>query len=166
MNARPATHRVRLFLRDFRVVDASLAITENQSLAGFLSNRRNYMNLLHASWADGGAPMEHLMLRVGQILWAHAADQDVPVSGAPISAPSRHVELNLEGGQVIRAALNVGTGQRLSDYLEAAASFIPLHHATLMKSARAYSDVNVELGDVVVSQAGLLAVREIEAAGP
>jgi hypothetical protein len=142
------------------MLDAWLGIAESQSLAAFLSNRRTYMSVRDARWSNTTEVLGHLVVRVDQTLWASVPGREVPISAAPASAPPRAVELSLEGGLVIRGGMSVGTGQRLSDYLETASPFLPLHAAKLMKRARQPADVNVDLGDIAVNQSALLAVRE------
>jgi hypothetical protein len=161
MDSRPASHRVRLFLRDFRLLEAALGIADGQSLAALLSHRRTYMSVRDARWNGDPEVHRHLVIRVDQTLWASLPDEDVPVSAAAAAAAPRAVELSLEGGLVIRGGLSIGAGQRLSDYLETSAAFLPLHSARLMKRARGSADVNVNLGDIVVNQAAVLDAREL-----
>jgi hypothetical protein len=158
--ARPNTHRLRLFLRDFRMVDGHVSLAERQSLASFLTTRKSYINLLDARWHGAGENARHIALRVDQLLWAAAPDGDVPLLGAAQPLEPRIVEIQTDGGLVIRAGITLGTQQRLSDYLEAAGPFIPLHGAVHLRSGRPPKETNVRLGDVMLNQAWVQAVWE------
>ena len=77
----------------------------------------------------------------------------------------RLVEVQLEGGLLLRGGLNVGGNQRLSDYLDTHAQFIPIRNAVLLRSGRPPKEVNVTLGDVVLNQDAVQAIWEVEAQG-
>src|SRR5687767_12051320 len=112
------SRRLRLFLRDFRMIEASITVAENQALTSWLANRKHYVNLRGAKWAGTDTNIEHAVLKVQQVLWAAAIDNDVPLTTAHTAMQPRTVEVQLEGGLLLRGGLNVGGGQRLSDYLE------------------------------------------------
>jgi hypothetical protein len=164
--ARPPTTRLRLFLRDFRMLEADIVLNEGQSLRSYLANRQVYVNLRRARWASTGAQADHAVLKVEQVLWGASPDGDVPLVNASQPRQPRMVELQLDGGLLIRAGLNMGEPQRLSDYLEAAGSFIPLHDAHLLQSGRPPRKVNVTLGDIVLNQAAIQAVWEVTSGAP
>jgi hypothetical protein len=156
-----ASRRLRLFLRDFRMLEARVSLAEKQALATYFGSRRSYINVLDATWVDGSERFEHAVLRVDQVLWAAAPDGDVPLmSSSPTLSSARDVELSAEGGLLVHGALPLGDHQRLSDYLESAGAFIPIRGAKLLRSGRPPRSVNVTLGDVVVNQASLQAIRE------
>jgi hypothetical protein len=163
--AKAHIRRLRLFLRDFRQIEAHASLAEGQSLASWLANRKNYVNLRGAHWTTTNESAQHAVLRVPQVLWAAAMDGDIPlVSAAPTSAP-RMVELQLEGGLFVRGGLNLGERQRLSDYLESQQHFIPIRNAMLLRSGRPSKEVNVVLGDVVLNQEAVQAIWEVDAQG-
>ncbi|NLG63176.1 MAG: hypothetical protein GX539_13125 [Candidatus Cloacimonetes bacterium] len=163
---RPVTRRLRLFLRDFRMIEAFVSTAEGQPLTSYVSNRRRYINLRAAHWADATSDRSHAALQVSHVLWASAPDGDMPlVNSSGVSRP-REVELQLEGGLVVRGALPIFEQQRLSDFLESTATFIPLQSARLLRSGRPPKDTNVDLGDIVVNQAALQAIWEAEAGVP
>jgi hypothetical protein len=157
---RPNAHRLRLFLRDFRMVEAHVALAERQSLASWFSTRKSYVNLLDARWDGAGRNARHIALRVEQVLWAAAPDGDVPLLNAPQPVAPFPVEIQTDGGIVIRGGITLGSQQRLSDYLEAAGAFIPLHGAVTLRSGRPPKETNTTLGDVMLNQAGVQAVWE------
>ena len=114
---RPVTRRLRLFLRDFRMIEAFVSTAEGQPLTSYVSNRRRYINLRAAHWADATSDRSHAALQVSHVLWASAPDGDMPlVNSSGVSRP-REVELQLEGGLVVRGALPIFEQQRLSDFL-------------------------------------------------
>ena len=162
-NHKPPTRRIRLFLRDFRMIEANVSVAEGQSLTSYFSNRKSYVNLRGAHWAGATDDVMHAVLRVDQILWAAAPDGDIALVNASGVAKHRLVELQLEGGLLMRGSFHMGEQQRLSDFLEATGVFIPIHDAKLLRSGRPPKKVNVQLGGVVVNQAGIQAVWEAAA---
>lgn len=147
------------------MVEAWVSVSEGQSLTSYLSNRRRYINLRAAHWADATADHSHAVLQVGQVLWASVPDGDMQLVNSSGVSRSREVELQLEGGLLVRGSLPIFEQQRLSDFLEATASFVPVQDATLLRSGRPPKQANVLLGDIVVNQAAVQAVWET-AAGP
>jgi hypothetical protein len=157
--SRLPTRRLRLFLRDFRQVDAITRVAEGQSLTSYCANRRSYINLQEARWTTGDAA-DFVVLRVSQLLWAASLDGDVPLVQPVPSAPGRLVEMHLDGGLFVRATLMTGPLQRLGDYLESAGQFIPLQHALLLRTGRPPRSVNVVLGDIALNQDAIQAMWE------
>ena len=74
--------------------------------------------------------------KIDQVLWASAIDSDIPLNNAMQPGAHRDVEIQLDGGLLVRAGLSVGAGQRLSDYLESQQTFIPMRGAQLRRAAR------------------------------
>jgi hypothetical protein len=168
---RPTGHRLRILLRDFRMVEAYIGLAEKQSLTSFFTSRKSYLNLREAKWASASRVVDHMVLRVDQVLWAASIDDDVPLMNASLHAEPRAVEFHAEGGLLIRGGVALGGQQRLSDYLESVGSFIPVHGALLLRSGRPPREVNVTLGGIVLNASGVQAVsestgplREVEAA--
>jgi hypothetical protein len=153
---------LRIFLRDFRMVEATVSLAEGQSLASYFANRKAYLNLRGARWAGTAEDLSYVALRVAQVLWSAAPDNDIPLTTAA-SSRGRLVELQLDGGLLVQGSLIVGDQQRLSDYLEAAGQFVPMLHGQLLRSGRPPKKVNVNLGDIVVNQDAIQAVWEVEA---
>jgi hypothetical protein len=159
--SRLPTRRLRFFLRDFRVIEAEAGFAEGQTLATYFGHRRTYVNLRAAEWTGTRERIAHAMVRVDQLLWVVALEGGVPLSSA--SGAQRLVEMQLDGGMRLRGRLLLGAHQRVSDVLESSGAFIPIAAAELLKSGRAAKEVNVELGDVVLNQAAIQAVWELEA---
>jgi len=160
--SRAPTRRLRLFLRDFRMVEANVSLADGQSLTSWLTNRRSYVNLQDAQWAGSTDRVQHASLRVQQVLWVASVDHEIPLSAASNPPTPRSVEIQLEGGLLIRAGLSIGERQRLSDFLETQAQFLPVRSAQLLRSGRPPKEVNVALGDIALNQEAVQAVWELE----
>lgn len=157
------TRRLRIFLRDFRMVEATVSLADGQALSSYFANRKAYVNLRGAHWAGATEDVAHAVLRVVQVLWAAAPEGDVPLTNASQANRGREVEIQLDGGLLVRGALIMSEQQRLSDYLETAGQFVPMLHAQLLRSGRPPKKVNVNLGDIVLNQDAIQAVWEVEA---
>jgi hypothetical protein len=155
--------RLRLFLRDFRMVEATIGLSEGQSLTQYFASRKQYVNLRAAKWASSSDVTRHAVLKIDQVLWAAALDNDIPLINAMAQNAPREVEVQLDGGLLVRAGLNVGEGQRLIDYLESQPQFVPMRSAQLLRSGRPPKEVNVSLGDIVLNQVAVQAVWEMAA---
>lgn len=158
---RSGTKRLRIFLRDFRMVEATVSLAEGQALASYFANRKAYVNLRGAHWAGTGEDIAHAALRVEQVLWAAAPDEDIPLTNASVATRGRLVEIQLDGGLLVQGRLILSEQQRLSDYLETAGQFVPMLRAQLLRSGRPPKKVNVNLGDVVLNQDAIQAVWEL-----
>ncbi len=155
--------RLRLFLRDFRQIEARASLAEGQSLASWLSNRKSYVNLRDVVWTTTNDRAQHAVLKVQQVLWAASLDGDIPLVSAQPTILPRQVEIQLEGGLLVRGGLNLGDRQRLSDYLESQQQFIPVRNAKLMRSGRPAKEVNLVLGEMVLNQEAVQAIWEVDA---
>jgi hypothetical protein len=156
------TRRLRIFLRDFRMVEATVSLAEGQALASYFAHRKAYVNLVGAHWAGTGDDVAHAVLKVGQVLWAAAPERDVPLTNASATTRGREVEIQLDGGLLMQGTLTLSEHQRLSDYLESAGPFLPMLGAQLLRSGRPPKKVNVQLGDVVINQDAIQAVWEVQ----
>lgn len=157
------TRRLRLFLRDFRMVEAHISVSEGQPLMQYFASRKHYVTVLGAKWASSNESVNFAVLRVEQVLWAASMDNDIPLTPGTQSAAPREVEMQLDGGLLLRAGLVLGDNQRLADYLEAQPHFLPVRNAQLLRSGRPPKEVNVTLGDIVLNQAAIQAVWETQA---
>lgn len=163
MDTKSPTRRLRIFLRDFRMVEATVSLADGQALTSYFANRKAYVNLRGAHWTGSGEDVAHAALRVDQVLWAAAPDGDVPLTNASQANRGRDVEVQLDGGLLVRGALIMSDQQRLSDYLDTAGQFVPMLHAQLLRSGRPPRKVNVNLGDIVLNQDGVQAAWHVEA---
>ena len=159
---RAPARKLRLFLRDFRMIEANVSLAEGQSLTSWLTNRRSYVNLRDAQWAGSSDRVHHASLRVQQVLWAASVDHDIALNAASNPPAPRQVEIQLEGGLLIRAGLSIGERQRLSDFMESQGQFLPVRGGLLLRSGRPPKEVNVVLGDIALNQEAIQAVWELE----
>jgi hypothetical protein len=158
---RPPTRRLRIFLRDFRMVEAAVHLADGQVMASYFANRKSYINLQAAEWTGADGRVGHVVLRLDQVLWAGSPDGEIQLTSASLVQRARLVEMQLDGGLMLRGGLVTSEHQRLSDYLETAGAFVPVTNAQLLRSGRPPKAVNVELGDVVVNQQAIQAVWEL-----
>jgi hypothetical protein len=145
--------RLRLFLRDHRILDANTRIPDGQSLATYLASRTRYVNIVDVDWVGTGETIAHMALKVDAVLWASSRDGDVELSTAIGAAGARTVHIEMEGGYLVSAHLLLVDNQRLSDYLQSAPGFIPLRGAELRPRG-------TPLGDIVLNQTAIQLVRE------
>lgn len=150
--------RLRLFLRDHRILDANARVPEGQYLSTYLASRNRYVNLTDISWLGTGEKVPHISLKVDKILWAASEDGALPLTSPRAATSSRRVEVELEGGYMLSAGLLLVESQRLSDYLQSAPRFIPLQSAELCPRDKT-------LGDVVVNHESIQVVREVKGEG-
>jgi hypothetical protein len=158
---RTTDRRLRLFLRDFRMIEATVGLAESQALTMYFMHRKSYVNLREARWTGTGDTVMHAVLKVDQILWAAAVDGDIPLTNASAPPRARLVELQLDGGLLVQGGFIMTAQQRLSDYLETAGQFVPVLDAQLLRSGRPPRKANVQLGDVVLNQQSVQAVWEV-----
>ncbi len=148
--------RLRVFLRDHRVLDANARVPRGQFLATYLASRTRYVNLTSVDWLGTGEKVGHMALKVDKILWAASQDGELPLTSARAAGSARRVEVELEGGYLLSAGLLLVANQRLSDYLQSAPPFVPLQDAELRPRDKT-------LGDVVVNHESIQVVREVDA---
>lgn len=146
--------RLRIFLRDHRVLDANAKVPRGQFLSTYLASRNRYVNLTGINWLGTGETVPHMALKVDKILWAASQDGRLSLTSAQAAGSARRVEVELEGGYLLSAGLLLVTNQRLSDYLQSAPPFVPLQEAELQPRDKV-------LGDVVVNQDAIQVVREV-----
>jgi hypothetical protein len=149
--------RVRLVLRNGRVVEGNIHVTEAQSLALFLATRRFFVNLTEAIWGDDDAfEWPHVAIRADNVCWAAPLQTTLAVSSTePPTGHTRWAELVLDDGVVLQVALYIAEEQRLTDYIDAASGFLPVREAIVVNWSE-------RLGEVVVNTGAVLAIREIE----
>lgn len=147
--------RLRLFLRDHRVLDANARVPRGQYLSTYLASRTRYVNLTGVDWLGTGEKVGHMALKVDKVLWAASQDGELGLTNAR-GSDTRRVEIELEGGYLLSAGLLLVANQRLSDYLQSAPAFVPLQNAELRPRDKV-------LGDVVVNQDAIQVVRELDA---
>jgi hypothetical protein len=120
---------VRVHLRGGRSFVGTIHIAEGQSLAGFLSSKRYFVNLTNVRWEDAAeaGPFPHLSVRIRQIIWVEPLDPELRLTSAIVPPEdSREVELQVDGGTRLSVQMSVARETRMTDYLDANPAFIPL----------------------------------------
>jgi hypothetical protein len=120
---------VRVQLRGGRSFVGIIHIAEGQSLAGFLSSKPHFVNITGVRWEDAPAQgaLPHLSVRRGQIVWVEPLEAELRLTSAIVPPEdSREIELHVDGGVRLQVRMSVARETRMSDYLDANPSFIPL----------------------------------------
>lgn len=145
-------------LRDGTQLEGSAFMSPGQHLTGYLSSRKTYVNLVRVRWPQSGEEAAHLVLNLGQVLWASALEEDMPLSQLMPAAVMRPVEITTEGGLLLQCNLQLGADQRLSDFMSAAGAFLPVFEARLLPSEKL-------LGNFALNADTVHLVREISLEG-
>lgn len=153
--------RLRVLMRDFRMLEAGISLPESQSLTSFLAGRKDYLVLHDAHWLASGERQDHVTLRVDRILWLAPNDDALLLTNSRVTTEPRSVEMQLERGLQIRAGLTLGQLQRIADYLEFAGPFVPLHSAVLTRGGRPSEVLDLRVGDVAVNQQAIQGAWEL-----
>ncbi|MEX2282727.1 MAG: hypothetical protein WEE89_09620, partial [Gemmatimonadota bacterium] len=149
---------LQLCLRDQALVDGTVFAADGTHLPTCLGNRKGWVNLTSVHFRNTGEKLPHIAVQTNRILWAASPSQEIPLMPVSQGASPRLVEMQLEGGVVLRGDLMLAQNQRLSDYLGAFGDFIPLRDARQLPSG------NV-IGDVAVNREAIERLREIELDG-
>lgn len=149
---------VRVRLRGGRSLEGMIHIPESLSLLHFLGTKKYFLNLTSVTQPEGteaGNLLDHLSLRISNVVWIVPLDGTLHVSGTALPAvSSRPVELHLVDGIKLNVDLNIAEEQRMSDYLDANWAFLPLW------SARVPSTSEV-IERLAVNHEAILAIREL-----
>lgn len=148
--------RLRLILRDHRVLTANARVAQGQDLFNYLASRTRYLNLTDVEWLGTREKVGFLGLKTDQILWAASEDGALSLTRGLAAKSAKRVELELEGGYLVAGGLLLIEDQRVSDYFRSAPRFVPLCDAALRPRER-------PLGDVVIHQDAIHIVREMPA---
>lgn len=154
---------VRLRLKGGRTLSGKIHISEGLPLLGFLSSRNHFLNLTDVTWSDrdvDAGDLPHLSVRLSQIVWVEPQERGLHLSSATLpTAESRAVELHLEGDLRLTVQLNIARETRMSDYLDANTSFLPLWSARVVPTAEV-------MERVALNHEAILAIRELEETDP
>jgi hypothetical protein len=149
---------VQVRLRGGQLLEGQIHIPEGQSLLHFLGTKKYFLNLtsvLPPDHPEGRPPIDHLSVRLSNVIWIVPVEDTLLVFNPSVpTASSRAVELHLVDGLRITVELNIDEEQRMSDYLDANWSWIPLASAGVP-----FSDQVIER--LVVNHEAILAIREI-----
>ena len=149
---------VRVHLIGGRTLVGRIHIAEGQSLSGFLSSKLFFLNLTEVGWEDGveAGSLPHLSVRLRQIVRVDPLDPDLRLSSALVpSEDTRRIELHVDGGVRLHVQMNVARETRMSDYLDANPSFIPLWSVRVEGQERV-------VDRVALNHDAIQAIRELE----
>jgi len=149
---------VQVRLRGGQSLEGMIHIQEGLPLLHFLGTKKYFLSLTSARSLDDPPdtpPMAHLGLRLSNVVWIIPLDGSLHISTASVPAESsRTVELHLVDGVKLTVNLNIAEEQRMTDYLDANWSFVPLW------SARMPSTEEV-IERLAVNHEAILAIREV-----
>jgi hypothetical protein len=150
--------KVRVLLAGGRSMEGDIHIPEGQPLLHFLGMKRHFLNLTSvrpAGAPDEVEPIEHLSLRLSNLVWVVPLEETLFLSSASAPATtSRAVELQLVDGLTLTVTLSIAEEQRMSDYLDANQGFVPLWSARLQEGGEV-------IERMAVGHEAILAIREL-----
>ena len=149
---------VEVRLRGGQSLQGMIHIPEGLPLLHFLGTKKYFLNLTSVRRSDDPEvelPIDHLSLRLSNVVWILPQDGTLHVSTAYVPADSsRTVELHLVDGLTLTVDLNIADEQRMTDYLDANWSFVPLWSARLASPSRF-------IERLAVNHESILAIREV-----
>ena len=154
----PQVRRVRLLLRNQRLLDGMVHLPDGLDLATFLSTREGgWVNVTDARWLATGERVSHLVLKSGLVLWAGAVNEGDDLLPRDADASPRSVKITLENRVTLHAELRLPAKRRLTDLLTACGSFFPVCDARVDERGIAFGDiaVNRDAVHVVEDLAGI-----------
>lgn len=151
--------RVRVLLRENRLLEGYLHMAEGQSLTGVLGVKKFFLNLTDVRWIGGvtaDSPIPHLAIRVNQIVWIQPLEEEIRLTSfVQPESQAREVELHLIGNISLDVRLHIAPEQRMSDYFDSNPGFVPLRDAKLTASGELHPEL-------AVNQEAVLAIRELD----
>ena len=149
---------VQVLLRGGQSLEGTIHIPEGLPLLNFLGEKRYFLNLTSVRKTGAPAeeePVDHLSLRLSNLVWVIPMDVTLHVShAASPTDSSRTVELQLVDGMTLSVNLEVAEEQRMSDFLDANPGFVPLWSAQVSSASRT-------IERLAVNQEAILAIREV-----
>ena len=149
---------VRVRLKGGKSLDGTIHIPEGLSLLHFLGTKKYFLNLTSVQATgnpEGASPVDHLSLRLSNVVWLVPLDGTLHVSTASIPTnSSRTVEIQLMDDLEITVDLNIAEEQRMSDYLDANWAFLPLWNALVRSTGEV-------IERLAVNHEAILAIREV-----
>ncbi|MBT8397271.1 MAG: hypothetical protein HKO65_20355 [Gemmatimonadetes bacterium] len=149
---------VQVLLRGGQTLEGEVHIPEGLPLLNFLGSKRFFLNLTSVrrpNRGEGSDVVEHLSLRMSNLVWVIPLDGTLHLSAA--SAPvhsERAVELQLVDGLELTVKLNISKEQRMSDFLDANSGFVPLFSAQIESTSKV-------IDRLAVNHEAILAIREL-----
>ena len=152
---------VQVRLRGGHSLEGLIHIPEGLSLLHFLGTKKYFLNLTSvrpSGHPEDDDPIHHLSLRLSNLVWIIPLDGTLHISTASIpSGAARAVELQLVDGVRLTVELNIAEEQRMSDYLDANWSFLPLWSARVPSTSQF-------IERLAVNHEAILAIREVSQA--
>ena len=150
---------VEVLLRGGQSLIGMIHVPEGQPLLQFLGLRKHFLNLTEVRPVDATeneTALEHLSVRISNVVWVIPMDGTLHMSGAssPLNS-NRSVELRLVDAVTLNVSLNIAREQRMTDYMDSNDDFIPLWNA------RVASSVAEVIERLVVNHTAILAIREM-----
>jgi len=149
---------VQVLLRGGQSLEGMIHIPEGLSLLHFLGAKKYFLNLTSVRQSgdpEGQGPIDHLSLRLSNVVWIIPQDGTLHVSTASIpTESSRTVELQLVDEVRLTVNLNIAEEQRMTDYLDANWAFVPLWSARMPSTSQV-------IERLAVNHEAILAIREI-----
>ena len=149
---------VQVRLMGGQSLEGFIHIPEGLSLLHFLGTKKYFLNLTsvrpsgHPEYEN---PVDHLSLRLSNMVWIVPQDGTLHLSTASVpTEASRAVELQLVDGVRLTVDLSIAEEQRMSDYLDANWSFLPLWSARLPSTSQI-------IERLAVNHEAILAIREV-----
>jgi PAS domain S-box-containing protein/diguanylate cyclase (GGDEF)-like protein len=150
-----APSRVVILTRNEGVVEASLALSDGQSLTSHLSGNGAAIDLVNGVWLSSNAAVSRLTLRPEEIIWARLLDAGAAAAGvAPDGSEDVAAEVVLADGSTVHGRLRMIRDQSIHSFLESAGPFLVLRSARMLSSA-------ANLGDLAVNRSGIRGIRDI-----
>lgn len=149
---------IQVLLRGGQRLEGTIHIPEGMSLMDFVRMRKFFLNLTSVTVQDGsgqGESMEHLSIRLSNVVWIIPLEGSLHIASGPSAIESkRPVQIQLVDGLTLTVSLNIAEEQRMSDYLDGNAGFLPFYSATLPTTDQS-------LERLLVNHEAILAIREI-----
>ena len=154
---------VRVRLRNDRTLTGTIHITEGQSLSTFLTTKLHFLNLTDVKSGESEEPLEHVSVRLHEIVWVEPLDQGLHLSSSVFpSEEPRWVELHMDTGvrwQRLHVQLNVARETRMSDHLDANPGFISVFNAGIPETGES-------LERLALNHAAIATIRELDRTDP
>lgn len=153
---------VQVRLRGNRSLTGKIHIAEGQSLVNFLGIKQHFLNLTEVRWSgsEDAEPLAHLSVRLDQIVWVEPLDAGLHITSATLpDEDGRKIEIEVDGEQDIRVRMVVARETRMTDYLDANPSFIPLWQLEVVATGET-------LERAALNHAAIQTIRELEDTDP
>jgi type IV pilus assembly protein PilB len=147
--------RVAFLTRNEGVVEATVALSDGQTLAAYLAGCGEAMELADGTWLSSSATAKRLTLRPADTIWARLlGDGATPTAITPEGREDVAVEVVLADGSSVHGRFQMIPDESLQKFLDAAGVF------PVLRSARLPSDP-ASLGDLALNRSCIRSVRDI-----